>query len=99
VEAHCYTPAGNAACAAPEGVREVLSEFPPGSGKCNCSLGEDASAGVAGPFAPNPEDTPRTTGSCCYLVGSITCTGRPLMVDGEPLIAALVARSDWAPFA
>jgi hypothetical protein len=98
-DAHCYTPSDGSSCRPADNVRDLLSEFPPGSGECNCNLAEDASTGVAGPFAPNSAHTPRTAGQCCYLVGSISCTGRPLMVDGQPLLAELSTRSDWAPFA
>lgn len=98
-DAHCYTPSDGASCRPPDKVRDVLSEFPPGSGGCNCPVAEGAETGVVGPFAPNPAHTPRTPGTCCYLVGSITCTGRPLMVDGQLLIAELRRRGDWAPFA
>lgn len=98
-DAHCYTPRDGSSCRPADNVRDLLPQFPPGSGECNCNLAEDARTGVAGPFAPNPAHTPRTAGQCCYLVGSISCTGRPLMVDGQPLLAELSARSDWAPFA
>jgi hypothetical protein len=34
-------------------------------------------------------------GTCCYLVGSIGCEGRPLLVDGAAIVAPLSRRGDW----
>lgn len=99
VEAHCYTPEKSALCAAASMAQPHLEQFPPGSGSCGCNLGPDTDVGVAGPFAPVAGNTPETEGECCYLVGAISCTGRPLVVEGEIVIAPLVTRSDWAPFA
>jgi hypothetical protein len=100
VEAHCYTPDDGAACVTEPLVTALrgLVPFPSGSGSCSCTL-PDSELAAAGPFAPNPDAEPSTDGECCYLVAKIGCTGRPLMVAGQPVIAALVSRTDWAPFA
>ena len=58
-------------------------------GKCLCG------AGVQGPFAANPADQPVKTGTCCYVISSIGCDGRPLLVDGAPIVSPLTRRSDW----
>jgi hypothetical protein len=34
-------------------------------------------------------------GTCCYLVGSIGCEGRPLVVAGAAIVAPVVPRDDW----
>lgn len=95
VDALCYTPTGGGACmtAIDPLLYSTVPGFPPGSGSCACSpTGGDA---VAGPFAPNPNNPDEPNGTCCYLVGSIGCTGRPLSVAGEQLIAVIVVRKDW----
>jgi hypothetical protein len=73
---------------------QKLQGFPPGSGRCTCSL--DGREIVSGPFSPNPED-PKvpSSGNCCYVVGGIGCDGRPLMIDGMARVAPVVVRSDW----
>ena len=101
VEAHCYTPDDGSGCVAEPPLQTTvrgLVPLPPGSGSCSCSLA-DGTYAVAGPFAPNPDAEAPTDGECCYLVAKIGCTGRPLTVAGQLVIARLVARSDWAPFA
>jgi hypothetical protein len=50
---------------------------------------------LKGPYAPNPNGTLVTPGSCCYLVGSITCEGRPLSVADAAIVAPIVPRGDW----
>jgi hypothetical protein len=100
VEAHCYTPEDGRACVAEPPLQTALYGLvpvPSGSGFCSCSL-PDSTAQIAGPFAPNPE-AEAPADECCYLVGKVGCTGRPLTVAGQAVIAALVSRSDWAPFA
>lgn len=107
VSALCYTPPAGAACAAADAIQdkfpsddfgtEVLEGLPPGSGTCGCTL-DGLENGRAGPFAPNLQGT-APAGECCYLVGSISCTGRPLMVAGRAIIAQVVTRRDWALFA
>ena len=103
VKAHCYTPEGGTGCATAQQIAmrafRTTPPYPPGSGTCTCRLGEGTQEYTAGPFAANPADPARPEGACCYLVGSISCVGRPLMVEGVPLLAEVVARSDWAPFA
>jgi hypothetical protein len=103
----CYTPAAGSACAAADAIQDKfpsddfgtdeLDGLPPGSGTCACAF-DGIQTGRAGPFAPNPRGT-APAGECCYLVGSISCTGRPLMVAGRAVIAQVVARRDWALFA
>ena len=63
--------------------------LPPGSGSCGCAVSDTDSRNVIGPFAASD-------GTCCYVFGSITCDGRPLLVDGELVTAPVVSRSDWA---
>lgn len=62
-----------------------------GSGECTCEQG------VRGPFArPEIVDGGVTgEGPCCYLTDTIGCTGRPLRVAQQPLLAAVVQRGDW----
>ncbi len=83
-----------------------LQVRPPGSGTCGCSVEERAA--LTGPFAPSPtvfpsaeEETyaPTSEGSCCYVVGSISCVGRPFVVSGAQRVAGPVWRSDWGLFA
>lgn len=62
-----------------------LPGYPPGSGSCECSP-------IHGPYAPHAA----AEGPCCYLVGSIGCDGRPLLVAGQPRVAPVVGRADWA---
>jgi hypothetical protein len=92
---HCYTPADGGACApASEVGYELLPKFPPGSGSCGCYLpGQEAT--VAGPYRPRPDGTPVSEGECCYLVGSIGCLGRPLLVGGQARSAPRAPRADW----
>ena len=84
---HCYQPS-NGSCAdpvQPYGALGLTPPLPPGSGTCMCTA-------LMGPFA-QPDGG---TTECCYVAGSIGCLGRPLR-DGEAtLVAAVVARSDWA---
>ncbi|HYP97348.1 MAG TPA: hypothetical protein VER96_01655 [Polyangiaceae bacterium] len=89
-EALCYTPADGSECAAPNDAPAKLGTFY-GSGSCLCG---EAPA-IRGPFAANPTDEPKQPGSCCYVISSITCEGRPLLVDGTPIVCSLVERSDW----
>ncbi|MDI1449067.1 hypothetical protein [Polyangium sp. 6x1] len=55
----------------------VLTGRPPGSGECECEP-------LRGPYA---NENPAAPEACCYLVGSIGCTGRPLLVQGKPRLA------------
>lgn len=88
VTARCYTPDAGEACVAVADAHKKVS-YPPGSGWCLCNT-------PTGPFAPNPQAAPADNGTCCYLVGSQGCDGRPLLVEGVALIASLTHRSDWA---
>jgi hypothetical protein len=92
--AHCYTPSEGTCLGVDEGPPIPL---PPGSGTCGCSAGQGQSDAVRGPYAPNPGGMPLEDGMCCYLVGSISCEGRPLVVAGAAIVAPLVRRGDWCP--
>jgi hypothetical protein len=92
VSARCYTPDAGA-CLLPEQAPPI--PLPPGSGTCGCEASESVAHTVSGPFAPNPEGMASPNGSCCYLVGSIGCEGRPLLVEGVAVVAPLVRRNDW----
>ena len=75
---------------------------PADGGSCSpARLGSSCSCMASGPYAPNPLHVPVTPGTCCYLEGVVIagCEGRPLIVEGAPLIAEVVTRTDWAPFA
>ena len=74
-EVHCAAPDSNGVCATPGNAQ--LSDLPPGSGTCECSE-------RSGPYA---NSDPAAAEACCYLVGSIGCDGRPLMIGGEPRLA------------
>ncbi|HTU60487.1 MAG TPA: hypothetical protein VMF89_18680 [Polyangiales bacterium] len=95
VSALCYTPESGAACAPKDEVSRLLPGYPPGSGACGCSTDPVTGSASDGPYARNAADD-AGLGECCYLVGSITCTGRPLVIAGEVVIAAVVVRSGWA---
>lgn len=84
---HCY-PATSASCdttVMPAGGPTFSPPLPPGSGTCMC--GE-----TKGPFAA-PDGG---ANECCYVVGSIGCTGRPLREGESAVVAAVVLRHDWA---
>ncbi|WP_437795147.1 hypothetical protein [Sorangium sp. So ce693] len=93
-EVHCTAPVGGACPAATEAAPH-LDDLPPGSGTCTCSAeGEGAAGWIQGPYANRTASDPA---SCCYLVGSISCEGRPLLVRGEPRVAPLAhAPSAWS---
>jgi hypothetical protein len=95
VSPHCYTPTSGG-CAPASDVSQLLPEFPPGSGECSCIPEAGEGQAVVGPYHGRPEVTPVSAGECCYLVGSISCTGRPLLVAGVPRVASLRSRADWA---
>lgn len=91
-KALCYESAECLPASSPE-LSQQLPNFPPGSGRCTCTLpGREA---ISGPFSPNSEDPDLPEGNCCYVVGGIGCDGRPLMIDGTARVAPVVARSDW----
>jgi hypothetical protein len=89
-EALCYTPDDGSQCVPPAEAPQKLGTFY-GSGSCLCG-GEEP---IQGPFAQNPAHTPEQPGTCCYVISSITCEGRPLLVDGAPIVSALTRRCDW----
>ena len=84
----CYTPDDGSECVAPDAAPGKLGKFY-GSGSCLCG------PSIQGPFAKNPTHEPTMAGTCCYVVSAITCEGRPLLVDGIPLISSLTQRGDW----
>ncbi len=88
-EALCYTPESGSHCVAPDAAPEKLGKSY-GSGKCLCD--PDA---IQGPFATNPAHEPEQAVTCCYVLTSIACDGRPLLVDGAPLVSGLTQRRDW----
>jgi hypothetical protein len=90
--ARCYTPDAGT-CVGPQAGPPI--PLPPGSGSCGCLTTDDANSAVRGPYAPNSEGMASPEGSCCYLVGSIGCEGRPLIVNERPVVAPLALRSDW----
>jgi hypothetical protein len=88
-KARCYTPEVGTECVAPDAAPEKLgTSF--GSGSCLCGA-----TPVQGPYANNPAHDPEEAGTCCYVVSSISCDGRPLLVDGTPLVSAATRRCDW----
>ena len=94
VDALCYTPTSGACLAQDDPtLAQQLVGFPPGSGSCGCATMTGPS--VVGPYNTNPANPEESDGTCCYLVGSISCEGRPLCVDGHALTAAVVVRGDW----
>ncbi|WP_437277134.1 hypothetical protein WME90_38750 [Sorangium sp. So ce375] len=93
-EVHCTAPVGGACPAASEAPPHI-QDLPPGSGTCTCSAdGEGGVGWIQGPYANRTASDPA---SCCYLVGSIACEGRPLLVRGEPRVAPLArGQSAWS---
>jgi hypothetical protein len=67
-----------------------------GSGQCLC--GGSPAQDKAGPYARdanNPSSPAWGSGACCYVVQSIGCEGRPLLVEGNAVVSPLTLRSDW----
>ncbi|HKO52918.1 MAG TPA: hypothetical protein VJV79_34655 [Polyangiaceae bacterium] len=87
-QALCYTPNAGSECVPPTEAPEKL-DVGYGSGSCLC--GDE----IQGPFAANPAHEPEKPGTCCYVISSIGCDGRPLLVDGAPVVSALTQRGDW----
>lgn len=98
-EVHCAAPS-DGACPS-DADQDALSswlsgrvDLPPGSGTCVCG-------DIRGPYASRTPGDPK---SCCYLVGSISCEGRPLVIHGAPRLAALTrgpsawSRTAWRRF-
>jgi hypothetical protein len=84
---HCYTPADGTCSTSVTALAEAqfTPPLPPGSGTCMCGT-------TTGPFAqPNGATT-----ECCFVVGSTGCLGRPLREGQSSIVAAVVARADWA---
>ncbi|WP_437687743.1 hypothetical protein [Sorangium sp. So ce176] len=100
-EVHCAAPV-DGACPAAAQAAPHLEGLPPGSGSCMCDGdGEGGAQSILGPYANRAASDPA---SCCYLVGHISCEGRPLLVRGEPRVAPLSrapsawSRTDWQRF-
>jgi hypothetical protein len=87
VHALCYTPRAGSPCASKENARGLPSDWPPGSGTCEC--------GVSGPYASPPSPAEPAGSDCCYAVGVIGCDGRPLSTPDGPLLAPVVTRTEW----
>ena len=87
-DALCYAPTDGKECVAADDAPEKLGRWW-GSGSCLCG------GRIQGPFAANPAHAPSEPGTCCYVIGSIGCDGRPLLVDGTPIVSELRRRSDW----
>lgn len=73
-DVYCTAPV-DGVCADPADAK--LSGLPPGSGECECGARK-------GPYA---NEDPASPYVCCYLVGGISCDGRPLRIDGAPRLA------------
>ncbi|MFT3768898.1 MAG: hypothetical protein QM820_25935 [Minicystis sp.] len=74
-------------CPAAEVAKPTLDGLPPGSGTCECSP-------IRGPYAGTSD---AGDAICCYLIGSIGCEGRPLVVHGEARLADVIAApSAWS---
>lgn len=95
VSPHCYTPSYGD-CAPADEAQPFLPKFPPGSGDCACIPEVGEGQAVVGPYRARPDVTPESAGDCCYLVGSISCEGRPLLIAGVARVARLRPRADWA---
>ncbi len=84
---HCYTPTSDT-CVEPIEIAQRLGftpRLPIGSGTCFCGQ-------TAGPFA-QPDGG---VAECCYVVGTMGCSGRPLREDESTIVAPVVMRADWA---
>lgn len=93
------TTAGSSTCCI-----NVLCDLPAADGTCPaanergstpvCPCGEPS-----GPYAPGEAqaDDSAAGRTCCYLVGSVACEGRPLLVAGVPVVAVLErASTPWS---
>ena len=81
VDVYCIDAAADGTCSPADAVTaETLTGLSLGSGDCQCTP-------VEGPYAPRPEDG----AACCYLVGIQACSGRPVVVHGQPVRA----RARW----
>jgi len=99
-EAACYVPPDGAACTSDLARLPVGDLSPHGIGYCGCSL--EGHPAAQGPFARNPahptDSAIAADATCCYVIGSRQCLGRPFVVGGLGRIAPLAARSDWNLF-
>lgn len=60
-----------------------------GSGSCRCTP-------IAGPYSrASARQYSDTEGPCCYTIGVMGCTGRPLLVAGKPRLAPLLRGAAW----
>jgi hypothetical protein len=98
-DAACYRAVAGATCETNYESAVVRQLLPPGSGSCGCQVEEEGHPFIAGPYASNPDAEARAApGMCCYVVGSIGCTGRPFVLNGLGQIALATQRSDWSLF-
>ena len=86
VDVYCIDAAADGTCSPADAVTaETLTGLSLGSGDCQCTP-------VEGPYAPRPEDG----AACCYLVGIQACSGRPVVVHGQPVRARARWGRPWA---
>lgn len=88
-QVHCYAPTSEtcveASALSSSVAPGITPRLPIGSGTCRCGQ-------TQGPFAqPDGGVT-----ECCYVVGTMGCSGRPLRDRGDSVVASVVVRSDWA---
>ncbi|MEP7051970.1 MAG: hypothetical protein ABJB12_16515 [Pseudomonadota bacterium] len=71
--------------------------LPPQSGKCaSAETAELGSYGSGACLCGDGKTGPYARGSaCCYVVHSIGCEGRPLLVEGDAVVSPLGLKSDW----
>ena len=87
-EVYCFTPAASDCPASMDVSQSDLGVYAPGSGTCEC--------GRAGPFnSQGSEAWTEQSGACCYVVGTQSCMGRPLTVDGLLRMADIVSQPGW----
>jgi hypothetical protein len=98
ISMHCYTPDAGESCIVPRTDYPIQPElsaafggflsFPTGSGICFCRQN---------PTGPHARGTGpvHDEGSCCYVWGQQDCLGRPLLSEGEMIVAELTQRDDW----
>lgn len=86
----CYLPEAGEGCVDPEGTSnldayallERLSVYP------------DELCRLDGPF--DPQAAGEAPGACCYVAGTMLCSGRPLLVAGTLRAAEPAHRADWS---
>lgn len=69
----------------PDGCPDAVTLLSGGPGNCSLAATDSVLKG----------STVRDSECCFYLCGDVPGCGRPLRVDGQPLIAASISRADW----